>query len=81
MRICYCVADLSRTRQRILKENHEMQMADLIFFKMENIIDVITQVTAFVSVIYINKQNIHTSQKIDFSFQLHNNVNIKEIGR
>ena len=34
-----------------------------LFFKMENIIDVITQVTAFVSVIYINKQNIRTSQK------------------
>ena len=30
---------------------------------MENIIYVITQVTVFVSVIYINKQNIDTLQK------------------
>ena len=53
-----------------------------LFFKMENIIDVITQVTAFVSVIYINKQNIlYFTKKIDFSFQLHNNANIKEFGR
>ena len=51
-----------------LKENHRNANGRFnLFSKMENIIYVNMQVTVFVSVIYINKQNIDTLQKKSIS--------------